>query len=144
MTPSLDIVSYSCVDKLLVDGNLVEIKIIEEWGLNIGEDACLFEDDGDQNSQSDFVEVQGDPKAAKNVDSLVDKLVKGIEEEVVYSDIEARDVVNKDDVAATAIPATLSDVGSQFQPEKCVNMAQSQSSLVAAVMRLVGSEGDEI
>jgi len=90
------------------------------------------------------VEVQGDPKAAKNVDSLVDKLVKGIEEEVVYSDTEARDVVNKDDVAATAIPATLSDVGSQFQPEKCVNMAQSQSSLVAAVMRLVGSEGDEI
>jgi len=47
-TPSLDIVS--CVDNLLIDGKLVEIKIIEEWGFNIGEVACLFEDDEDQKS----------------------------------------------------------------------------------------------
>jgi len=122
----------------------VEIKIIEEWGFNIGEDACLFEDDGEQNSQSDFAEVQGDPEAAKNVDSLVDKLVKDLEEEVVYSDTEARDVVKKDDVAEAAIPASVSDVGSQVQPEKFVDMAQSHSSLGAAVMRPVGSEGDGI
>jgi hypothetical protein len=54
-TPSLDIVS--CVEKLVIDGILVEIKIIEEWGLNIGEDACLFDDNEDQKSQLDIEEA---------------------------------------------------------------------------------------
>lgn len=49
----------------MIDGILVEIKIIEEWGLNIGEDACLFNDNEDQKSQSDIEEAQGDPKACK-------------------------------------------------------------------------------
>lgn len=39
---------------------------------------CLFEDDEDQKSQSDHVEVQGDPETCKNMDTLVDKLVKEI------------------------------------------------------------------
>jgi hypothetical protein len=90
------------------------------------------------------VEVQGDPEACKNVDTLVDKLVKEIEDEVVHSDTKARDVVRMDDVAEASIPATLSDVGSQSQLEKGVDMAQSQSSFRAAVKRHVGFEVDEI
>jgi len=47
-TPSLDIISV--VDKLLIDGVLMEVKIVEEWGFSIGEDACLFEE-GDKHSE---------------------------------------------------------------------------------------------
>lgn len=96
---------------------------------------CLFEDDEDQKSQSDHVEVQGDPETCKNMDTLVDKLVKEIEEEVVNSDSEARDVDRTDDVVEAAILATLSDLGSRTQPEKGVNMATPQSSPVVAVLR---------
>lgn len=42
-TTSLEILN--CTDKILIDGVLVELKIIEEWGFSIGEDACLLEDD---------------------------------------------------------------------------------------------------
>ncbi|MCI29241.1 sulfate transporter, partial [Trifolium medium] len=44
-TPALEIVQS--VEKLLVDGELIEVKIIEEWGLSLGEDACLFDDEPD-------------------------------------------------------------------------------------------------
>jgi len=46
VTPSLEVVS--CVDTFLIDGQLVKVKIIEEWGFNIGEDVCLFEAEEDQ------------------------------------------------------------------------------------------------
>jgi len=39
-TSSLDIVSAGV--HVMIDGKLVDIKIIEEWGFNIGENACLF------------------------------------------------------------------------------------------------------
>jgi len=94
--PSLDIVS--CVDNVLIDGKLVEIKIVEEWGFNIGEDACLFENDEDQKSESDTIKVHGDTESCKNVDTLVDKLMKEIEEEVVNSDNEGRDVDSTNEV----------------------------------------------
>ncbi|MCI11844.1 sulfate transporter [Trifolium medium] len=31
------------VEKLLVDGVMVEVKIMEEWGYALGEDVCLYE-----------------------------------------------------------------------------------------------------
>jgi len=65
------------VDKLLIDGVLVEIKIMEEWGFNIGEDACLFEDDNDSKvSLNDQIECHGDPEINNNADVLVEKLVE--------------------------------------------------------------------
>lgn len=42
-TSSLMVVN--CAKKLVVDGDIVDIKIVEEWGFNIGEDVCLFEPD---------------------------------------------------------------------------------------------------
>lgn len=42
-TSSLEVLNYT--DKMLIDGVLVELKIIEEWGFSLGEDACLLEDD---------------------------------------------------------------------------------------------------
>ncbi|MCH85674.1 sulfate transporter, partial [Trifolium medium] len=39
-TPTMKIVKR--VETLLVDGSMVEIQIIEEWGYSLGEDACFF------------------------------------------------------------------------------------------------------
>ena len=94
----------------------------------------LFKNDDDQKSQSDFVEEHGDPETCKNVDTLVDKLVKEIEEEVVNSAIEVRDTVRMDELPSS-IPAALSVLGSQTQPDKVVDMATTQSSPLVAVLR---------
>ena len=72
----------SDVDKLLIDGVLVEIKIMEKWGFNLGEDACLFEDDNDSKvSLNDQIECHGDPEINNNADVLVEKLVEELVEE---------------------------------------------------------------
>jgi hypothetical protein len=42
-TSSLDII-HSATD-VLIDEELVNIKIVEEWGFSIGEDVCLFEEE---------------------------------------------------------------------------------------------------
>lgn len=64
------------VVKLLVDGVMVEVKMIEEWSFNLGKDACMFEEDKDSKvSDLDHIEDHGDPEHSNNVDVLVEKLV---------------------------------------------------------------------
>lgn len=118
-TPSLDIVS--CVEKMVIDGILVEIKIIEDWGLNIGEDACLFDDNEDQKSQSDIEEAQGDPEACKNVDTFVDKIVKELAEEEIFTDNMAKEVDKTVEDIHSDILAAMSVLGPQTQPEKVID-----------------------
>jgi len=60
-TSSLEIVSL--VNKLLIDGVFVEVKIIEEWRFNIGEDACVFKEGDGQNDQSENEDIHVDPDA---------------------------------------------------------------------------------
>lgn len=51
-TSSLEVVD--CVEKISVDGEVVEIRIIEEFGFNIGDDVCLYDiDDGTCSSNAD-------------------------------------------------------------------------------------------
>lgn len=47
-TSSLEVVNV--VDKIMVDGVLLEVKIVEEWGFSLGEDACSLEDENDSES----------------------------------------------------------------------------------------------
>jgi hypothetical protein len=42
-TSLFDVINMS--EQILLDGELVDIKIIEEWGFHLGEDACLSEVD---------------------------------------------------------------------------------------------------
>lgn len=42
-TTSLEVLNFT--NKIVIGGALVELKIIEEWGFSIGEDAFLLEDD---------------------------------------------------------------------------------------------------
>lgn len=77
-TPSLEIVSI--VEKLIIDGVVMEVKIIEEWGFNLGDDACLFEDGDSKSVSSDNEEDFVDPEVQADVDTLVKKLVDDLEE----------------------------------------------------------------
>ncbi|MCI13657.1 DUF4283 domain protein [Trifolium medium] len=79
-TSDLDIIKR--VETVLVDGTLVEIKIVEEWGYAMGEDTFLFKEESDSEaSQSDHEEGHADPEVRRNVDILVDKIVDGLEDE---------------------------------------------------------------
>ncbi|MCH83074.1 sulfate transporter, partial [Trifolium medium] len=74
-TPALEVVKS--VEKLLVEGELIEVKIIEEWGMALGEDACLFDDEPESETyQSDNEAEHGDPEASVNVGMLVDKIAE--------------------------------------------------------------------
>ncbi|GAU10105.1 hypothetical protein TSUD_422320 [Trifolium subterraneum] len=85
------------VERVRVDGALVEIKIVEEWGYAMGEDTCLFEEEiASEASQSDCEEGHVDPNVRRNVDMLIDNIAVGMEEvanEVVHgkSDVELPD-----------------------------------------------------
>jgi hypothetical protein len=74
-TSSLEVVN--CVEKLVIDGQTIEIKIVEEWGFNLGEDVCLLEpDDGTHSSHSDHDVFRGEVEHnGVNTDFLVDKIV---------------------------------------------------------------------
>ncbi|GAU42656.1 hypothetical protein TSUD_398610 [Trifolium subterraneum] len=80
-TPDLDIIKR--VENVLVDGTLVEIKIVEEWGYAMREDTCLFEDECEsEEAQTDFGEERVDQEARRNVDILIEKIADGLEEDV--------------------------------------------------------------
>jgi hypothetical protein len=88
---SLEVVSVT--DQILVDGVMVEIKIIEEWGFNIGEDACLFEEDLKSIlSCPDNVQLHDDLETNNNVEVLVDKIVK----DLVEAEDQDLNVINDD------------------------------------------------
>ncbi|GAU33774.1 hypothetical protein TSUD_393360 [Trifolium subterraneum] len=98
-TSALEIVTKE--EKLLVEGELIEVKIIEEWGLALGEDACLFEDEAEPDSyHSDNEVMQGDPDASNNVDALVAKIVQHMDAEVVEDESTA--VINLSEVLVGA------------------------------------------
>ena len=86
-TTSLEIISL--VDKLLINGILVEVKIVEEWGFSIGEDECLFEDVNDgNNEQHENEDIHVDPDVSNNVDTLVVKIVEELEATELKEDLE--------------------------------------------------------
>ncbi|MCH79613.1 cysteine-rich receptor-like protein kinase, partial [Trifolium medium] len=79
-TSSLVILNeVACV---LVDGVKVEVEVIEEWGFNVGEDACLFEREDDvQGSESEHLEDHHDIDHRHHVDDLVEKIKEGLDRE---------------------------------------------------------------
>jgi hypothetical protein len=67
------------VKQLLVVGSLVEVQIIEEWGFDLGDDACLLEDDvASKASHPADNEYLGDPEASNQLDMFVDQFANGV------------------------------------------------------------------
>ena len=76
-TSSFEIIN--CIGELMIDGDLVKVKILEEWGFNICDDACLYEEDEDGTvTQPEKEEGQVDPGIDVNADILVEKIVKDL------------------------------------------------------------------
>jgi len=75
-TSSLDIIKRDA--SIVVDGVLLGFQIIEEWGLSLGEDACLLEDDPSQ--VDDRSELPEDLDTGF-VDGDVDELLNGLSED---------------------------------------------------------------
>ncbi|GAU15594.1 hypothetical protein TSUD_108530 [Trifolium subterraneum] len=72
-TSALEVVTSAA--KLLIDGELIEVKIIEEWGLALGQDAYLFDNEPDpETNLSDNEAEHYDREASNNVNILVDKI----------------------------------------------------------------------
>jgi hypothetical protein len=67
------------VEHLLVDGSLVGVQIVEEWGFELGDDACLLEEDTvSKASQAADDDYQCDPEASQQVDRLIDQFANGV------------------------------------------------------------------
>jgi len=76
-TSSLDIIN-SATD-VLINEELVNIKIVEEWGFSIGEDVCVFEEESISDANDN---VEENVNLVENIDgrddNLVDNLVNDI------------------------------------------------------------------
>ncbi|GAU51462.1 hypothetical protein TSUD_413600, partial [Trifolium subterraneum] len=82
-TSSLEILNE--VVTLSVDGVMCGIKIIDEWGFNIGEDACLFKD---EKVVSDIVSEHlsdhgdhGDQDQRNTVNAMIENIIGDLEKE---------------------------------------------------------------
>ncbi|KAK2392456.1 hypothetical protein QL285_065814 [Trifolium repens] len=63
----------------MVDGSLVEVQIVEEWGYELGDDACLLEDDNvSKASPAADDDFRCDHEAINQVDMLIDQIAKGV------------------------------------------------------------------
>ncbi|GAU42662.1 hypothetical protein TSUD_398680 [Trifolium subterraneum] len=71
-TSSVEVLNLNA--NILVDEVMVEIKVIEEWGFNLGEDACLVEEEDQQELLVEQVGEQSDHELSNHVDMLVEKL----------------------------------------------------------------------
>jgi hypothetical protein len=79
-TSSLEVIKRK--ESLIVDGVMVEVQIMEEWGYALGEDACLFDEEREEvASHSDNAVEHGQMEASHQVDMFVEKFAKGMEED---------------------------------------------------------------
>ncbi|PNX63627.1 putative sulfate transporter, partial [Trifolium pratense] len=110
-TTDLDIINR--VETVLVDGNQVKVKIVEEWGYALGEDMCLFEEEVEsEGAQSVCGEGQIDPEARRNVDMMVNLFTDGVRDEG-FDVIQGMDVekpLDKLDVALSSEGETEAEV----------------------------------
>lgn len=87
-TSSLEIIQKK--ESILIDGVMVEVKILEEWGFNIGDDACLYEEkEGSQSVQSNQEDLVEGVDLGNDANFFVDNFVDNMqseEERVAFQD----------------------------------------------------------
>jgi hypothetical protein len=133
-TSSLDVLNVS--EHILVDGVLVDIKIVEEWGFCLGDDACLYEED-DKCDSTVPEDGEINDELGTNAAILVNKLAKDVDdvdEFIQRVDIENNNSHLKDDVP---IGALLSDVSSDGTKNVKENCALSKSMEDASINEFV-------
>jgi hypothetical protein len=79
-TSSLEVVKR--VERLLVNDTVVEVQVIEEWGFDMGDDACLLV--GDREAEASLCDAEDDrcdSDASKHADTLVADYADGLAKE---------------------------------------------------------------
>lgn len=140
---SLNIIN--AVDTILVDGMLLEVKIIEEWEVNLGEDACLFEEENvSVSSHSDHEEgVIGDD-VRNIVDLIVDKLAEdgvdaygcNVSEDAGCMEdnpIIASSVVLKESTLVKALSDKGNDIEKEVQQPQAVESVSSTYNIICTI-----------
>ena len=97
-TSSLDVINT--LDQILVDGMMVKIKIIEEWGFYLGDDVCLYDKEDKVVSETqENVDMHDDFENIEKVEIIAEKIVQDLE---AADDIQGVDM----NVAGKAIVET--------------------------------------
>jgi hypothetical protein len=79
-TSSLEVIKR--VERLLVDDTVVDVQVVEEWGYDMGDDACiLIDDEAVEAPPSDNKEDWCDPEVSQHVDKMVEDLADGVARE---------------------------------------------------------------
>ena len=78
---SLEIINTGA--RIMVDRVLFDFQIIEEWGFSLGEDACLFDEEGNQDEVlSEMTEVHVEATGCGNANDLVNHFLENLKEDV--------------------------------------------------------------
>ncbi|GAU22961.1 hypothetical protein TSUD_247050 [Trifolium subterraneum] len=145
--------AVNSAEKLLIDGELIEVKIIEEWGLALGDDACLFDNELDsETNYSDNEAALCDREASNNIDILVDKITTDVVAETGKGDqkilqkkgVGSQALVNHLDLAnnpgkSTVISNHTGASGERPRHAAKVNQSKRTKSCPPGVDRSVGS-----
>jgi len=128
-TSSLDVVNVT--KNILIDGESVAIKIVEEWGFNMGEDVCLYEDDDKSVKSCPEEDVLCDELETNNrVENLANKLDIEIAR-VAEEDNLFEERTKEGNMETTEMQAPVGDPGSPIylkQAEMCYSNAKELSA----------------
>ena len=105
-TPNIEIVNKSL--EFFIDGTQFDIKLVEEWGCLLGEDAFLTEVESESTP-----EVLAQPNDVDGLDEVqgeweLDDLVNDLHKEWSHHDLK-KDVSDKSDASATKIQAEIEE-----------------------------------
>ena len=130
-TSSTEVIN--CSESLMIDGDLVSLKIVEEWGFNLGDDVCLYEEDaGSSDEQSIQEDVRLEHDFEDNADLLVDKIVH----DLVESDGHSRTVEDRAELSTEVVSASI--------PMKSVHQGASSKSANGSSLDISMKVGDHL
>jgi hypothetical protein len=136
-TPSLEVLNTS--DQIIVDGVTLDIKIVEELGINLGDDVCLYEeDDKSESSSPDKEDFHDDFEMNNHVDILADKIAKDLATDAIVINDSNKDVNSQVEPHCTNgfQPAAVSSTG------RSTNSSNSQSvDSISKVQNYTALEG---
>jgi hypothetical protein len=107
------------VEHLMVDGSLVEVQIVEEWGYELGDDACLLEDDNVSQAPPEAEEdFRCDHEASNQVDMLIDQIAKGVSDATHIQDDDTQPVLEPVVLGREAPDASIDRVAASEMPPR--------------------------
>jgi len=102
---------------------MIEIKIIEEWGFNVGDDVCLYDEEDEAVSESqENVEMHDDFENIENVEALAKKIMDDLQ---VGNAAQGFEVSNSDKV----MPETTDHIGVHANSHTNGQSASASSAL---------------